>query len=434
MNFNVTLPGLSCEFATLELQNVLGDKKKLRNTRTIHKFSLDGKWQGSATENVHHSIQHYYEGTDKDHYGNTRHAVELSAETFHTVIEDYEVLLVDFHAPWCSHCQHLAPIYEHAADLVHQKVKERVKFKGDRDRYSKHSVGLGTLDCTEKVNIPLCRENHIQAYPTILVFRKSESKTVGRTYGGYEVHESYHGVREAESIASFAMKVYEEVVEGDESLKYPPPGSGTNSEGDQRPESTVRTRGCRIEGYVMVQKVPTKIVIKPQSEHHVLNTSFISVDHKINHLSFGRRKPNAVRKLIQESMEGAYAEYTESPGKPIILAEGEEEIGFVSPSGLWVHEHYMKVVSTTHVPRYGRQTQAYEYTMNSNMHEPEDGVPEIVFSFDLSPLKVFVRERAKRFVDEFIKMMALIGGVFSCSIIFEGLFASMIYSVAKKLD
>ena len=112
-----------------------------------------------------------------------------------------KVILVDFHAPWCSHCQRLAPIYEHAAHLVQQNSQKGL------DAHNKHSVALGTFDCTEKANIPICRKNHIQAYPTILVFRKSANKAIGKTFSGHEVHESYHGQRSAESISAFALKV-----------------------------------------------------------------------------------------------------------------------------------------------------------------------------------------------------------------------------------
>lgn len=62
VNFNITLSDLSCEFAAMEMQNAIGDKKRLMNVRTVHKYTLDGAWQGSAAETVHQSVHHYYEG------------------------------------------------------------------------------------------------------------------------------------------------------------------------------------------------------------------------------------------------------------------------------------------------------------------------------------------------------------------------------------
>lgn len=425
VNFNITLPELSCEYATLEMKNALGDRKRMTNIRTIHKYTLDGTWQGNAAESVHQSMHHYYEGTDKDHYGNKRYAIELTKETFQEVLNDHEVLLVDFHAPWCSHCQRLSPIYEHAAHIVQQKSDSSI------DVHNKHSVALATFDCTIKSHTEICRKNHIQAYPTILVFRKSKIKTHRALLGTSLNYESYHGQRNAESISSFTLKVFEEVKSADSDLKYPKSGQGTNSEGDYKLESTVRSKGCRLEGYMMTQKVPTTFVIKADSEHHSFNTSLMSLNHRLHHFSFGNKKPSQVRKLVQSSMEGAYSE---QQGRPIILAEGEDEVGFTSPRGEYSHEHYMKIVSFTHIPVKGNKDQAYEYTINSNMHLPDGDSPEVAFKFDISPLKVFVREKPKRLTDEIIKLMALIGGLFSCSVIFEAIFTQAVYSVVKKLD
>jgi len=92
-----------------------------------------------------------------------RHAIELNGKTFQKALDDYEALIVDFHSPRCIHCVRFAPIFEHAADLVQQRAPKR------RDSHRKHAVALATVDCIE--NFELCRAQHIQAYPTVLVFR-----------------------------------------------------------------------------------------------------------------------------------------------------------------------------------------------------------------------------------------------------------------------
>lgn len=62
------------------------------------------------------------------------------------------------------------------------------------------------------------------------------------------------------------------------------------------------------------------------------------------------------------------------------------------------------------------------------------GVPEIVISFDLSPLKVVVRETAKPWIEGLTSMSAILGGVFTCSIMFEGILSKTVLQFAKKLD
>lgn len=422
INFNITIPALSCEFAAVDVRNVIGKKRENIKDKTIHKFSLDGTWQGSATDLD--QTEHLYQGTNKDHYGNQRHAIELNADSFQEGIDEYEVLLVDFHAPWCSHCANLAPIYEHAAELVKLRAPHEI------DSHHRHSVALATVDCTMESNRYLCHKHHIQAFPTILVFRQSQNKETGQTYRGSNLHESYTGVREAEAIATFALKVLKEVIEDDKELQA---GEGTDSTGDGVAESKLRTRGCRIQGFLNVQRVPGQITIHPYSTGHDFNTGLFSMDHFIDHLSFGGHKPSKVREQRTTQSEGAYAE---PPGRPVVLAEGEDVVGFVAPGDgtHFTHEHYIKVVSTSLYPLHGPPIHAFEYTINSNNYEAKDDVPMIVFTYDLSPLKVIVKETTRPWIDGITSMCAILGGVFTCTIIFEGILSRTILNIAKKLD
>ena len=60
-------------------------------------------------------------------------------------------LLVQFYAPWCGHCQQLAPTWEKVADKI------------GRD------VAVGKLDCTQYQN--LAQKYGIRGFPTIKFFR-----------------------------------------------------------------------------------------------------------------------------------------------------------------------------------------------------------------------------------------------------------------------
>lgn len=39
----------------------------------------------------------------------------LTDRNFDQAVKKYEFLMVDFYAPWCSHCVEFAPIYAQAA-------------------------------------------------------------------------------------------------------------------------------------------------------------------------------------------------------------------------------------------------------------------------------------------------------------------------------
>ena len=70
-------------------------------------------------------------------------------------------LLVQFYAPWCGHCQQLAPTWEKVADKI------------GRD------VAVGKLDCTQYQT--LAQKYGIRGFPTIKFFRN------GKYYNNYGI-------------------------------------------------------------------------------------------------------------------------------------------------------------------------------------------------------------------------------------------------------
>ena len=62
-----------------------------------------------------------------------------------------------------------APVWEHTASLV-DSFKPKIK--------------LAKVDCTDPKSEELCMKNHIQAYPTVIIFT---------SVNGVHTHEFYHG-------------------------------------------------------------------------------------------------------------------------------------------------------------------------------------------------------------------------------------------------
>ncbi|EQC28068.1 hypothetical protein SDRG_14162 [Saprolegnia diclina VS20] len=92
------------------------------------------------------------------------HVVELTSDSFEHLTQaatgattgDW---LVEFYAPWCGHCKHLAPVYEDVANELHG------------------TVNVAKVDVT--ANAALGQRFDIKGFPTILLFHKGSMYEYG---------------------------------------------------------------------------------------------------------------------------------------------------------------------------------------------------------------------------------------------------------------
>ena len=114
-------------------------------------------------------------------YSSNSPVVKLTESNFSKdVTNSDEVWLVEFFAPWCGHCQKLAPDWEKAAKALKGIVK----------------VGAVDMTTDQSVGAPY----GIQGFPTIKLFSKGASPV------------DYNGGRSAREIAEWAVKQAEAVV------------------------------------------------------------------------------------------------------------------------------------------------------------------------------------------------------------------------------
>eukprot|EP00794_Sanderia_malayensis_P010032 gene10032-11057_t len=102
---------------------------------------------------------------------------ELTEQNFEQYTKDKDVMLVEFYAPWCHHCQDLAPEYEKAAIALAQN-REFI---------------LGKVDCVG-AGKTLCDRFNVQMYPSIKLFRHGQFK------------EDYQGERNADAVVSYMQR------------------------------------------------------------------------------------------------------------------------------------------------------------------------------------------------------------------------------------
>jgi protein disulfide-isomerase A1 len=86
------------------------------------------------------------------------HVVILTTENFDAFLESHPMVFVEFYAPWCGHCQSMAPAYSSLA--------ERMK---DLD----NGVPVAKIDAT--VETELGERYGVEGFPTIKLFKNGEA-------------------------------------------------------------------------------------------------------------------------------------------------------------------------------------------------------------------------------------------------------------------
>jgi protein disulfide-isomerase-like protein len=377
INFNITTFDLPCEFATIDVVDILGTRDS-NVTKNISKWKVDkdGKrknYEGKNTQqrdldhDKHHDIEQLL--------SNGVHAVPLNRENFDTWIKEHNYNFVDFYAPWCIWCQRLEPVWEAFAETVENEQLP---------------VSIAKVDC--EAERELCAKFKVQAFPTLKVIKNGEIQL-----------PDYRSDRTVDAFLNFIK----DKLSRDHQIAQLPPDERKKHEEDNA-EKHDDHPGCMMAGFLLVNRVPGNFHIEARSKHHNLNPVMSNISHMINHLSFGP----IISKRAERQLKMVPPEY-------FTLDSTHRMDGnvYINKNLHQVYHHYIKVISTSlEVGRYKGVNEILAYQMvasSQSMQYNEDEVPEARFSYDISPMAVDIETKGKKWYEFITSMCALIGGTFT---------------------
>ncbi|KAM0943839.1 putative endoplasmic reticulum vesicle transporter, Thioredoxin domain, Thioredoxin-like superfamily [Dioscorea sansibarensis] len=408
IDFNLSFPALSCEFASVDVSDILGTNR-LNITKTVRKFSIDPNLKPTGFE-FHAgplpTVNNHGDEVEEEH---NEGSISLNSGNFDKYSHQYPILVINFFAPWCSWSNRLKPSWERASRIMRQRYDPEMDGR----------ILLGKVDCTEEVE--LCRRHHIQGYPSIRIFRKG---TDIKDNHGHHDHESYYGDRDSESLVA-AM----------EALVRSLPTKSRTLELEDKSDHTVNavkrpaplTSGCRIEGFVRVKRVPGNLIISAHSGAHSFDASLMNVSHFISHFAFGKKLTPQMMSELKRLAPHLGRSYDRLTGQSYITDHGHANANVTI-------EHYLQIVKTELVStRYSQEVfEEYEYTAHSSLVHSVN-VPIAKFHFEPSPMQVLVTEVPKSFSHFITNVCAIIGGVFTVAGILDAILHNAV-RLLKKVE
>lgn len=197
-------------------------------------------------------------------------------------------------------------------------------------------------------------------------------------------------------------------------------------------EKIEKKEGCRMTGYIRINRVPGNIHISTHSFFSSFNSLFenhdkdnVDLTHTINHLSFG--DDGDVAKVMTHFPNSGII----NPLDSVVQEAPKSEEGY--PQSL-IFEYYLKIVPTTYQRLSGAASHVFQFTANSNTISNAH-MPSIYFRYDFSPVTIKYQEFAQEsFFHFLVHVFAIIGGIFSAASMCSGVMHRGILAIHARKE
>eukprot|EP01104_Vermistella_antarctica_P016905 TRINITY_DN5870_c0_g1_i1.p1 TRINITY_DN5870_c0_g1~~TRINITY_DN5870_c0_g1_i1.p1 ORF type:complete len:318 (+),score=76.01 TRINITY_DN5870_c0_g1_i1:40-954(+) len=185
--------------------------------------------------------------------------------------------------------------------------------------------------------------------------------------------------------------------------------------------------GCRLDGYISVNKVPGNFHISAHGKATTANwqkiAASISLNHKIKNLHF------------RDSRQGIEMDADVFDSVDAVFNPLDDTIGDMDDRTT-TYEYYIQVVPTVYEKLDGTLHNTFQFTVNKYFRTQHEGahnhgyyLPALYFRYEMSPITVKYTEHSSPFSHFIVQLCAIIGGVFSMM----GIVASLSSRVAEKI-
>lgn len=371
INFDVTMLDIVCDHVTVGVWDAFGTER-MNVTKDVQKQRIDHKGvrKGAPyTEDELLELEFSEKSFTAEELSEldsdwTATSDNFKHDSFQSVIDAHDYVIVDFYADWCSHCLHFAPTWKKFEDSLNAGETAVVDADG-----AKANVRALKINCVDFETT--CQEQRVHSFPSVRLYKR------GAKEGEFQ---EFDGPRELEGLNAFVQREVKK--------RHLHTGATYHN---------MFSEGCRISGKLQVARVPGTVHFQAANTRtHEFNAAFTNVSHTVHHFSFGEAPRRSMKYLPEE-----YKRHVNPlDGRSFTVDKFHK-----APN------HFIKVVHTrfeTSGVRSYQQTHQW-----STRTLQRTSVPQAKFSYDLAPVEVVVSNGDRRWYDLVTKIFAIIGGAYS---------------------